>query len=158
MTSREPARTAARSLASSSSPASGAPAARPTAPPRRLPAAIALVALIATGCANAPAETGSGGGENPATTGSPSSEPDPNLAGGGGDQNAAAEGSPIPRENSLRFANCMRENGVEDFPDPDNDGIIKYYGDPDPAVFTSAQENCRYLRPQPEGPNPGNGG
>jgi hypothetical protein len=129
------------------------------APPRRLLAAIALVALIGAGCSNAPAETASGGTENPATQGSPSTEPDPNAAGGtggGGDQNAATEGGPIPRENSLEFAECMRENGVEDFPDPDDAGIIQYYGE-DPE-FTSAQENCRHLRPRPEGRNLGNGG
>jgi hypothetical protein len=131
------------------------------APPRRLLAAIALVALIGAGCSNAPAETGSGGGEQPATEGNPSTEPDSNAAGGtagGGDQNAATEGGPIPRENSLEFAECMRENGVEDFPDPDADGIIQYYGDPDPAEFTSVKENCRHLRPAPEGQNLGNGG
>jgi hypothetical protein len=131
--------------------------------PGRLLAAVAMVALVGAGCANAPAGTGSGGGENPATTGGPSTEPDPNAAGGtggggGGDENAATEGSPIPRENSLKFAECIRENGVEDFPDPDADGIIKYYGEPDPAEFASAQENCRHLRPRPEGRNPGNGG
>jgi hypothetical protein len=131
------------------------------APPRRLLAAIALVALIGAGCANAPAETASGGGAQPATAGSPSTVPDSTAAagtGGGGDENAATEGGPIPRENSLKFAECMRENGVEDFPDPDADGIIKYYGERDPQVFTAAQENCRHLRPRPEGPDQGNGG
>jgi hypothetical protein len=44
------------------------------APPRRLLAAVALVALIGTGCANAPAETSSGSG-----------------AGAGGDENAAGD-------------------------------------------------------------------
>jgi hypothetical protein len=161
MTYSGPARTAARSLESSFSSAPGVPAARRTAPPGRLLAAVALVALIGAGCATAPAETGSGGGENPATTGSPSTEPDPNAAGGtgdggSGDQNAATEGGSIPRENSLKFAECVRENGVEDFPDPDADGIIVYYGE-DPE-FTSAQQNCRHLRPGPEGPNQGNGG
>jgi hypothetical protein len=129
------------------------------APPRRLLAAIALVALIGAGCANAPAETGTGGGAQPATAGGPSSEPEPNAAGGtGGGENAAAEGSPIPREDSLEFAECMRENGMEDFPDPDAAGIIQYYGDPDPAEFAAANEACRHLRPVPEGTTQGNGG
>jgi hypothetical protein len=120
-------------------------------------AAAALVALIGTGCANAPA----GSGSSAATAGSPSTGPGSSTAGasgGGGDQNAATESSPIPRENSLKFSACMRENGVQDFPDPDADGIIKYYGEPDPALFTSAQENCRHLRPRPDGRNLGNGG
>jgi hypothetical protein len=124
------------------------------APPGRVLAAAALVALIGTGCSNAPAGTGSG----TATTDSPRTGPGSSATGGGGDQNAATEGSPTPRENSLEFAACMRENGVQDFPDPDEAGIIKYYGEPDPAVFTSAQENCRHLRPRPEGRDLGNGG
>jgi hypothetical protein len=131
------------------------------APPRRLLAAIALVALIGAGCANAPAETGGGGGEQPATAGGPSSEPDPNAAGGtsvGGGENAAAESSPITREDSLKFAECMRENGMEDFPDPDAAGIIQYYGEPDPAEFAAANEACRHLRPVLEGTTQGNGG
>jgi hypothetical protein len=159
MTSRGPARTAARSLTSSSSSAPGAPAARHLAPSRRLLAVVALVALIGAGCANAPTDTGSGGGENPATEGSPSTEPDPNASGGtggGDDQNDPAGAAPDPasKERTLEFAQCMRENGVEDFPDPNPDGVILYYGDS--PQLTSAGENCRHLRP--EGQNPGNGG
>jgi hypothetical protein len=140
MTYSAPARAAARSLASSS--ALGASAARHLAPPRRLLAAIALVALIGTGCSNAHADTGSGGG------------------GGGyaaGDQNAAAEVTPNPERTEKRFelARCMRENGVEDFPDPDDNGVILYYGE-DPE-FKSAQEKCAHISPRPEGTE-GNGG
>jgi hypothetical protein len=161
MTHRGPARAAARSLAPSPSSAPGAPPARHLPPAGRLLAAVALVTLIGAGCSNAPTETGSSGEEKPATQGSPSTEPDPNApgeTGDGGDQNAATEVGPIPRERTLEFAECMRENGVEDFPDPDDAGIIQYYGEPDPAEFTSAQENCSHLRPRPEGRNPGNGG
>ena len=93
--------------------------------PGRLLAVVALVALIGAGCANAPAESGSGG-----------------------DQNAVTEGSP----NLLEFAECMRENGVEDFPDPNDDGIIQYYGDPDPAEFTSASERCDDPDDRPDQP------
>jgi len=109
-------------------------------------AAVALVALIGAGCSNAPAETGigigggGGGGENAA-----------------GDQNAAAEATPNPEVKEERFelARCMRENGVEDFPDPDGAGIIQYHGE-DPE-FTSAREKCRHISPPAEGQE-GNGG
>jgi hypothetical protein len=140
MTYREPARTAARSLASWSSSAPGAPAARHVARSPRLLAA-ALVALICTGCSNAPADTGSGGDENAA-----------------GDQSAAAEADPGPEPKEKRFelARCMRENGVEDFPDPDDDGIIQYHGE-DPE-FGSAQEKCRGFSPPREEGREGNGG
>jgi hypothetical protein len=106
--------------------ASGASAARRAAPPRRLLATVALVALIGTGCSNEPAVIGSSGaGDGPATTGSPDAE---------------------LKEKLSELARCMRENGVEDFPDPGADGSIQYYGDsPD---FTSAQERCRDILPE----------
>ena len=40
-------------------------------------------------------------------------------------------------------AECMRENGVEDFPDPDSRGYVLYYGD-DPDL-KSASEKCAEL-------------
>ena len=124
-------------------------------------AAIALVALIGAGCSNAPAETASGGTANPATQGSPSTEPDPNAAGGtggGGDQNAATEGGPIPRENSLEFAECMRENGVEDFPDPaEDEPLVDTNRIPSAAqpggmsTINAAMQTCRDLAAEATG-------
>lgn len=106
------------------------------APPRRPLAAIALVALIGTSCSNAPGETG-----------------------GGGDQNDPPGATPNPAElqelqkKLPEYATCMRENGVEDFPDPGADGIIQYYGDPDPLEFKSASEKCDDLLPEDRGRN-----
>src|SRR5438034_7112057 len=93
----------------------------PGAPATRHMAAIALVALIGTGCANAPAAAGGGGdGERPAaggsTTGETGATPDPATV-------------QRPQKYPPEFSACMRENGVEDFPDPNADGIILYYGD-----------------------------
>jgi hypothetical protein len=131
-------------------------------PPRRLLAAVALVALIGTGCSNAPVETGSGGGEKPGTQGGPSAEPNSNAAGGtggGGDQDAPAGATPDPtelrelRERLPEFARCMRENGVEDFPDPGPDGIVQYDGDSDQPEFGSAAEKCDDLLPPQPGRN-----
>jgi hypothetical protein len=139
MASDAPARTAARSLASS---APGAPAARHLPPSGRL---LAAVALIGTGCSNAPAETGSGGVEKPATTGSSGSNAT-GETGDGGDQNGPVGPAPSPAElqellkERRESAKCMRENGVEDFPDPDANGYILYYGD-DPDM-KSASEKC----------------
>jgi hypothetical protein len=55
-----------------------------------------MVALIRSGCSNASAETGTGssGGNNTATT----------------------------HEQAVKFAECMRENGVSEFPDPNASG------------------------------------
>ena len=59
-------------------------------------AALAMVALISVGCSNAPAETGAGsnGGNNTTAT----------------------------HEQAVLFAECMRDNGVSKFPDPDASG------------------------------------
>ena len=56
-------------------------------------AALAVIALLSAGCSNAPAETGSGGNENADN-----------------------------HEKAVKFAQCMRDNGVEDFPDPTENG------------------------------------
>lgn len=47
----------------------------------------------------------------------------------------------------------MRENGVEDFPDPGADWTIQYYGDTDLQEFTSASEKCDDLLPPDRGRN-----
>ncbi len=56
-------------------------------------AALAMLAVIVAGCSNAPAGTGSSGGNSIAAT----------------------------REKAVKFAECMRDNGVSAFPDPDPD-------------------------------------
>jgi hypothetical protein len=95
--------------------------------------ATALVALIGTGCSPAPAAAGNSG-ETAVDT---------------GDQTGPSGPAPGPAELrellQLRreAARCMRENGVEDFPDPDADGHILYYGD-DPDM-ESTSEKCDEL-------------
>ena len=84
-------------------------------------AALAMVALISAGCSNAPAETGTGssGGNNTAAT----------------------------HEQAVKFAECMRENGVSDFPDPDAAGEFDYGVSVTPAVWTAAVHACKALQP-----------
>jgi len=132
MTHRLPARTAARSLA-----------------------AVALVALIGAGCSDAPAETSGG------ATGSTGSNAT-GETGDVGDRTGPTGPPPSPAElqellkERRESARCMRENGVEDFPDPDANGYILYYGD-DPDM-ASASEKCDDSRPGDGGRIPGNGG
>ncbi|GAB3992504.1 hypothetical protein GCM10029992_01670 [Glycomyces albus] len=50
--------------------------------------------------------------------------------------------SPIDEETAREFAECMRENGVEEFPDPTDDGMAlnrELLDDPD---FEAASETC----------------
>lgn len=58
----------------------------------------------------------------------------------GGDPNVQPD--PQAQENMLKFAQCMRDNGVESFPDPDGSRLMidqSIGGDPD---FQTAQEKC----------------
>ena len=96
--------------------------------PRPL-AALAMVALISlAGCSNAPAETGTGSS--------------------GGNTTATAH------EQGMKFAACMRDNGVSGFPDPDASGALTIDAvangssvDPNSATFQQALSACRDLEP-----------
>jgi hypothetical protein len=87
-------------------------------------AALAIVAVIGAGCSNEPAENGAAG-------------------------NAAAS-----REQGVKFAQCMRDNGVSGFPDPDASGGLTIDGvlngsslDPNAPVWTAAIGTCKDLQP-----------
>jgi hypothetical protein len=60
-----------------------------------------------------------------------------------------------PRQAALAYAQCMRANGLPDFPDPDPNGRFsglshERQGDP---TFLAAQEACRDLAPGGEHEN-----
>ncbi|MFC7304346.1 hypothetical protein ACFQVC_09005 [Streptomyces monticola] len=76
---------------------------------------------------------------------------------GGSDKSAAPTG---PQERGLAFAECMRKNGVDKFPDPAEGGGIRITPgsgvDPQSPEFQKAQEACKEFSPQGEGgPNGG---
>ncbi len=82
-------------------------------------AALALVALIGAGCgSDAPPDDGTAG---------------KNATGG---------------DQGVRFAECMRDNGVRDFPDPDANGDFAYGVSVRPAVFAGAVDACKELQPR----------
>jgi len=85
----------------------------------------AMVALISACGSNVPAQTGTGGNNSAA-----------NLA------------------KAVKFAQCMRANGVSAFPDPDASGQLTIDGvangssvDPSSAVFIQAISACKDLEP-----------
>jgi hypothetical protein len=95
-----------------------------------------VAALLSAGCSNAPAGTGSDNAAA-ATTG-----------GSGASNNAAA------RQQAVKFAQCMRANGVRGFPDPDASGTLTIDGiangsslDPSSAAFERAIAACKDLEP-----------
>ena len=89
-------------------------------------AALAMVAVISAGCSSAPAEAGNRGGDNTAAN----------------------------RQQAVKFAGCMRSNGVREFPDPDASGQLTIDGvangssvDLNSAAFKQAITACKDLEP-----------
>jgi hypothetical protein len=103
----------------------------------RLPTILALVALISAGCgSNAPAPTATASGS------------------GGGAGSAGAHGASSAREKAVKFARCMRDNGVSAFPDPDASGELTIDEiangsslDTNSAAFEQAIGACKDLQP-----------
>lgn len=93
-----------------------------------------MVALIGAGCSNASSENGD--------TGSSSSS-----SSSGGNENATN------RDKAVKFAECMRENGVREFPDPNASGQFAYEIkrgsalDPSSAEWKTAIGACKDLQP-----------
>src|SRR6266702_173055 len=65
---------------------------------------------------------------------------------------AAPTVDPSQREAARKYAQCMRDNGVPDFPDPDANGQLRGAGheQQDNPTFQAAQEKCRALAPGSE--------
>jgi hypothetical protein len=105
----------------------------------RLPAALALAALLGllgAGCgSNASSDTGTvsarGGGAS-GTTG---------TAGDGGEKKLTKQ------EKAVKFAECMRANGVPHFPDPDSKGESNFGVDVSRDVWLKAVDACKALKP-----------
>jgi hypothetical protein len=101
---------------------------------RRALAALAAIGMVAlmSGCgSNTAAGTGSSTANGQAAASSTGS------AGSGASK----------REKGVKFAECMRSNGVSDFPDPNANGEFMYGVSVTPAVFTKAVNACKALQP-----------
>ena len=93
-------------------------------------AAVGLIGLIGAGCgASTPSETG--------TT-----------------SRTGAARKATPQDKAVKFAECMRNHGVSDFPDPDASGELTIDGiangssvDPSSAAFERAIVACKDLQP-----------
>jgi hypothetical protein len=80
------------------------------------------------------------------------SSADTGVATAGGDKTTSSSAKPeSEKEAALKFARCMRENGVPDFPDPEfdeNGGIsLSLPGGVDPTTVDAAQEKCKQYLP-----------
>jgi len=105
---------------------------RRTLRPLTVLAMVALISVISAGCgSNAPSKTGTASSSGSGT----------------GSKNAA-------REKGMKFAECMRDNGVSAFPDPDASGELTIDAvangsslDTNTAAFKNAISACRDLKP-----------
>jgi hypothetical protein len=91
-------------------------------------AVLAMVAMLSAGCLNAAAKPGT--------------------------SSSAAETNAAVREQSAKFAQCMRSNGVKQFPDADASGTYTIDGlanglslDTNSAAFKQALAACKDLQP-----------
>jgi hypothetical protein len=91
-------------------------------------ALVVLIGLISAGCgSNAPSETGTA-----SSAGS---------AGTGGNKNATDQ------DKAVKFAECIREHGVPDFPDANEKGEFVFGINVSPAVWQKAVDACKDLQP-----------
>jgi hypothetical protein len=106
----------------------------------RPPVALALVGLIglvSAGCgANASSKTGTA--RSTGTAGSTSSA---------GTTSSGAHTKLTAQEKAVKFAECMRANGVPHFPDPDTKGAINFGVDVSREVWLKAVDACKALKP-----------
>jgi hypothetical protein len=87
-------------------------------------AMIAMVAVISAGCGG----TGSSGNTSTASSDSTATTADIHAQG-------------------VKFADCMRENGVPDFPDPDASGDFVYGVSVSPEQWMKTLDACKDLQP-----------
>jgi hypothetical protein len=106
--------------------------------PRAALAMVALIGLISAGCgSNAASETGTD------TTGSTSSTGTSST----GDTSSGADKKLTKQEKAVKFAECMRANGVPHFPDPDPKGDYNFGVDVTGEVWLKAVDACKALKP-----------
>src|SRR4051794_13389971 len=96
--------------------------------------ALALAGLAGAGCgSHASSETGSARSTGTVTPASSTST--------GTDKTLSAH------DKAVRFAECMRANGVPHFPDPDPNGDSNFGVDVTREVFLKAVDACKALKP-----------
>jgi len=103
---------------------------------------VVMVAVIAAGCGG----TQSSSGTSTAAAVDTSSSRSNSTA--GHTSTASHTRTVTPREKAVKFSECMRANGVSDFPDPNASGEFPAYGvSVSPAVWKKAGAACKALQP-----------
>jgi hypothetical protein len=98
-----------------------------------------LIGLVSAGCGStASSKTGTA-----STTGTASSA----SGTGTGTASSGTDKKLTKQEKAVKFAECMRANGVPHFPDPDPNGDSNFGVDVPKEVFTKAVDACKALKP-----------
>jgi hypothetical protein len=102
-----------------------------------------LIGLVSAGCgSNESSEGGAASGTDTANTVSATGATiSTATADNSADQNLSKQ------EKAVKFAECMRANGVPHFPDPDAKGEYNFGVDVTPEVWTKAVDACKALKP-----------
>jgi hypothetical protein len=112
-----------------------------TKTPRPLVAVVlsGLIALVGAGCgSNESAESGTASSTGSASAGG---------ATAGTATGSAAHTKLSKQEKAVKFAECMRANGVPHFPDPDPKGDYNFGVDVTREVWLNAIDACKSLKP-----------
>ena len=97
---------------------------------------VVMVAVIAAGCGGTQSSSGTSTAAVADTSSSRSNS------------TASHTRTVTPREKAVKFSECMRANGVSDFPDPNASGEFPAYGvSVSPAVWKKAGAACKALQP-----------
>jgi hypothetical protein len=101
-----------------------------------------LIALISAGCgSNASSATGTG---SSTATSAPAGTTSGTSA---GTTTGSATTKLTAQEKAVKFAECMRANGVPHFPDPDSKGAQNFGVDVTRDVWLKAVDACKALKP-----------
>jgi hypothetical protein len=102
-----------------------------------------LIGLVSAGCGSN--ESSKSGAASSTGTASSASGTDATSSAGAGSSGADKKLS--KQEKAVKFAECMRANGVPHFPDPGPNGDSNFGVDVPKEVFTKAVDACKALEP-----------
>jgi hypothetical protein len=104
---------------------------------------VSVISVISAGCgSNAPSESGTASSASRSGTASSSG-----TAGRSGITSSGATTQLTAQEKAVKFAECMRANGVPHFPDPDPKGDYNFGVDVSREVWLKAVDACKALKP-----------
>jgi hypothetical protein len=102
-----------------------------------------LIGLVSAGCdSNESSKSGAA-----SSTGTASSASGTDATSSAGAASSGADKKLSKQEKAVKFAECMRANGVPHFPDPDPNGDSNFGVDVPKEVFTKAVDACKALKP-----------